>query len=159
MLTARRADLVADRTRVVNRLREQLLAVCPALERALDVTNKGPLVLLTGFQTPAAIRQAGTGELERWLSDHGARRGAAKLAARALAAARSQTTTLPGEQLAAMPVAELAKGVMTLNEQINHTDTLIENRFRRHELAEVITACPASACCSAPSSSPPPEAT
>ncbi|GAB3972515.1 IS110 family transposase [Actinoallomurus acanthiterrae] len=142
MLTARRADLVADRTRMVNRLREQLLALCPALERALDVTNKGPLVLLTGFQTPAAIRAAGAAELERWLSDHGARRGTADLAARAVQAARSQTTTLPGEQLAAMLVADLAKGVMALNEQIKHIDLLIEDRFRRHELAEVIISMP-----------------
>jgi transposase len=142
MLTARRADLVADRTRTVNRLREQLLALCPALEHALDMSNKGPLVLLTGFQTPAAIREAGTQGLERWLADHGARRGAAALAARALAAARSQTTTLPGEQMAAMLAAELAKGVMTLNEQIKHTETLIEDRLRRHELAEVILSMP-----------------
>jgi transposase len=35
MLVARRQDLVADRTRTVNRLRDQLLALCPALERAL----------------------------------------------------------------------------------------------------------------------------
>ncbi|MGU3500571.1 IS110 family transposase, partial [Mycobacterium sp. C31M] len=34
MLTAHRADLVADRTRTINRLRQQLIAVCPALERA-----------------------------------------------------------------------------------------------------------------------------
>ncbi|XVQ06863.1 hypothetical protein ACQP1W_29970 [Spirillospora sp. CA-255316] len=46
-LTTRRADPVADRTRQVNGL--------PALERALEPTDRGPLVLLTGYQTPAAI--------------------------------------------------------------------------------------------------------
>ena len=30
MLTAHRADLVADRTRTINRLHQQLMAVCPA---------------------------------------------------------------------------------------------------------------------------------
>jgi transposase len=54
MLVARRKDLAADRTRAVNRLHDQLLAICPALQRALDLTTKGPLTLLTGFQTPAA---------------------------------------------------------------------------------------------------------
>jgi transposase len=44
MLVARRQDLVADRTRTVNRLRDQLLTICPALERALEITNKGPLI-------------------------------------------------------------------------------------------------------------------
>lgn len=142
MLVARRGDLVADRTRAVNRLREQLLAICPALERALDVTNKGPLVLLTGFCTPDAIRRAGPVRLEQWLRKHGAARGAANLAARAAHAAASQTTTLPGEQVAALLVAQLAEGVMTLNEQITATDKLIEGRFHRHDLADVIISMP-----------------
>jgi hypothetical protein len=38
ILTSRRADLVADRTRAINRLRQQLTAICPALERAAEVT-------------------------------------------------------------------------------------------------------------------------
>jgi hypothetical protein len=41
------------------RLHDQLLAISPALEGALDLTNRGPLVLLTGFQFPAALREAG----------------------------------------------------------------------------------------------------
>jgi len=64
MLVARRQDLVADRTRMVNRLREQLLTLCPALERALDVTNKGPLTLLTRHQRPAQIRELGYGRAD-----------------------------------------------------------------------------------------------
>ena len=50
-LTTRRTDVVADRTRQINRLRAQLLEICPALERSLELTNKGPAVLLTGYQT------------------------------------------------------------------------------------------------------------
>lgn len=67
ILTGRRMDLVADRTRTVNRLRAQLTGIFPALERALDVTNAGPLVLLTGYQTPAALRRIGRKRLETWL--------------------------------------------------------------------------------------------
>ena len=53
ILTARRADLVADRTRALNRLREQLLSIFPALERCFDFSHcKGALTLLTGYQTP-----------------------------------------------------------------------------------------------------------
>lgn len=59
MLTAHRTDLVADRTRAINRLRTLLLGVFPALERVLDFTNRGPLVLISGYQTPAALRAAG----------------------------------------------------------------------------------------------------
>ncbi|GAA2654816.1 hypothetical protein GCM10009864_19980 [Streptomyces lunalinharesii] len=54
LLTGRRADLVEDRTRVVNTLRGTLLSMFPAMERALDVTNTGPLRLLTGYQTHQA---------------------------------------------------------------------------------------------------------
>jgi hypothetical protein len=67
MLLARRQDLVTDRTRAVNRLHDQLLAISPALERALDLTNRGPLVLLTGFQTPAALRETGVASVAAWL--------------------------------------------------------------------------------------------
>lgn len=141
MLVAQRQDLVADRTRMVNRLRDRLLAVCPALERVLDVTNKGPLILLTGFQQPAQIREAGTIELEAWLRARKVK-GAQALADKAVAAANSQTTTLPGEQMAAVLVAQLAEGVITLNEQITTIEQLIEDRFHRHELAEVIASMP-----------------
>ena len=141
MLVARRQDLVADRTRMVNRLREQLLALCPALERALDVTCTGPLILLTGYQRPAQIRDLGTAGLTAWLQTRHVR-GAAALAARAVGAAASQATTLPGEQLAAVLTAQLAEGVITLNEQIKTTGQLIEDRFHRHELATVITSVP-----------------
>jgi hypothetical protein len=34
-------------------LHDGLLAVSPALERGLELGNRGPLVLLTGFQTPS----------------------------------------------------------------------------------------------------------
>ena len=64
ILTARRADLVADRTRAINRLRAQLLEYFPALERAFDYSNsKAALILLTGYQTPEALRRAGAA---RW---------------------------------------------------------------------------------------------
>jgi hypothetical protein len=59
ILTTRRLDMAFDRTRRINRLRARLLEIFPALERSLDLVNKGPVMLLTGCQTPAAIRRAG----------------------------------------------------------------------------------------------------
>ncbi len=141
ILTARRADVVADRTRQINRLRAQLLEICPALERALDLTNRGPVLLLTGYQTPAAIRGAGVARLETWLRSRAAR-GAAALAHTVVAAAQAQHTTLPGETIAAAMVARLAKGVIALDEEITELETLIEGRFRQHPCAEVILSLP-----------------
>lgn len=38
--TSRRTDLVADRTRTINRLRQHLTAICPGLERAANLTRQ-----------------------------------------------------------------------------------------------------------------------
>ena len=142
MLTAHRGDLVADRTRTINRLRQQLVAVCPALERAAALTqDRGWVVLLTRYQRPKAIRQSGVSRLTRILADAGVRNAAA-IAAAAVAAAKTQTVRLPGEEVAAGLVADLAQGVIALDDRITTTDADIEDRFRRHPLAEVITSLP-----------------
>ena len=59
ILLARRRDLVTDQTRSINRLRDALLSSFPALERALDLTNRGALVLISHYQRPTQIRRTG----------------------------------------------------------------------------------------------------
>ncbi|MEU9663799.1 transposase [Streptomyces chartreusis] len=59
VLTDRRADMPAERTRKINRMRAQLLSIFPALERALELTNAGSLLLLSGYQIPFALRRVG----------------------------------------------------------------------------------------------------
>lgn len=141
LLTDRRTDLAADRTRTINRLRSTLTSMFPALERALEMTNAGPLVLLAGYQTPAAIRRAGTRRLTTWLGNRKVR-GARELATAAVEAAGRQHTAVTGEKAIAVMVRTLAKEVTALNEKITEVDKLIEGRFRQHELAEVITSMP-----------------
>jgi transposase len=141
MLTARRADLVTDRTRAINRLRATLLEISPALERALDFTRTGALLLISGYATPAAIRQAGQDQLTQWLRSQGAR-NATRLAQAAVAAAAAQTVRLPGEDIAAQLAAELAGEVMSLGERIRQIDQRIQDRFHRHRAAAVITSLP-----------------
>jgi len=141
ILTERRKDLTCDRTRAINRMRALLTGIFPALERELDMTCTGPLILLTGYQAPAAIRRIGPARLEAWLRARHVR-GAAKLAAAACAAAARQRTVLPGEALTASLIADLAAEVITLGERIRATDKLIEDRFRRHRHARVITSMP-----------------
>ncbi|MGW9137582.1 IS110 family transposase [Streptomyces sp. NPDC055681] len=141
VLTGHRRDLADDRTRVINRLHNHLTSIFPALDRALDLTNTGPLILLTGYQTPAAIRRTGARRLETWLRNRKVR-GAAQLAQTALAAAESQHTSVTGAKPTAQLVHTLAREVMRLNEQIAETDKLIEARFREHKHAEVIASMP-----------------
>jgi transposase len=141
MLVAQRQDLVGDRTRAANRLHDRLLAISPAMERVLELGNRGPLVLLTGFQTPTAVRDAGIERITAWLRERGVR-SAEVLATTVARAAEAQRATLPGESLAARLVARSAEGVMALDAQIKEIDQLIEERFRRHPSAEVITSMP-----------------
>ena len=141
ILTGRRTDLVADRTRTVNRLRAQLTGIFPGLERALDLTNTGPLVLLTGYQAPATLRRTGRKRLETWLGNRKVLR-ADRLAETALKAAGRQHISLPGEKLTAQMVHTLAREVMALNQQVAELDKAIEARFREHQDFEVITSMP-----------------
>ena len=142
ILTARRADLVADRTRAINRLRAQLLEYFPALERAFDYsTSRAALILLTGYQTPDGLRRVGAARLETWLRKRKVRNAAA-VATAALEAADAQHSTVPGQQIAAAMVARLAKEVIALDTEIAETETMIEDRFRRHRHAEIILSMP-----------------
>jgi transposase len=142
ILTGRRTDLVADRTRAINRLRAQLLEYFPALERAFDYSaSKAALILLTGYQTPDGLRRAGAARLAAWLRKRKARNADA-VAATAIEAANAQHSVVLGQQLAAAMVARLAKEVMNLDTEIAETETMIEERFRRHRHAEIILSMP-----------------
>lgn len=142
LLTSRRADLVADRTRAINRLRQQLTAICPGLERAANLPRqRGWLVLLTAYQQPAAIVAAGPERLAAFLAGRGVR-AATEIAGAAVTAASAQTSRLPGEEVAAGLVAGLAAEVIGLEERIGQLDRDIAARFRRHRLAGVICSLP-----------------
>ncbi len=104
LLLARRRDLVTDRTRTVTRLREMLLALFPALERALDLNSKGPLTLLTHYQTPTQLKRAGQRRVAAYLRNRGVK-GSHNVAHKALGAANAQSVTLPAEN--ASPLTSL----------------------------------------------------
>jgi hypothetical protein len=63
---------MADWVRGVNRLRDLLTSVFPGLERAFDYSTRSALILISGYQTPDAIRGAGPDELTGFLLQHGA---------------------------------------------------------------------------------------
>jgi transposase len=142
ILCARRTDLASDRNRAINRLRAQLLEYFPALERAFDYAHrKAALMLLTGYQTPGALRRIGTARLEKWLRDRHAY-NAGDLATRAIDAANSQRTTVIGQHVAATVVARLAQTILDLNTELADVDTMIEETFQQHRLADIITSMP-----------------
>ncbi|MEU8513879.1 IS110 family transposase, partial [Kitasatospora sp. NPDC048722] len=142
LLVGHRTDLVADRVRMVNRLRDVLTGIFPALERAFDWSNnKGALTLLTYRQTAAGIRRVGRARLESWLLKRGVR-SPDKVTAIALEAAAAQRAVLPGEGVAASIVADLASQLLALDERIRGLDKQIKATFHAHPQANIIESMP-----------------
>jgi len=142
LLVTHRTDLVADRVRLINRLRDVLSGYFPALERAFDYAHsRGALVLLTGYQTPAAIRRIGQSRLQSWLVKRKVRSGD-QVAAAAVAAAATQHTVVPGQDVAATIVADLATQLLAIDERIKDLDQRVTTTFRAHPQAAIIESLP-----------------
>lgn len=142
LLTSRRTDLICDRVRTINRLRALLLEYFPALERAFDFSkSKAALILLSGYQTPDAIRRLGAARLATWLKHRGARNSAA-VARNAVDAATAQHTTLQTQTIGAELVRALAAELATIDEALTELDTQITARFNEHEDAQILLSMP-----------------
>jgi transposase len=142
LLTAHRSDLIADRVRLLNRLHDVLTGISPALEAAFDYADhKGALILLTGYQTPAALRRCGQARLTRWLATRGVRHPDA-VATTALTAAQAQRITLPGQGTAASITADLAQQVLALDDRLKQLDRQIRDAFHAHPQAAIIESMP-----------------
>jgi hypothetical protein len=153
LLLARRRDLVTDQSRTIIRLKEALLALFPALERALDLNRKGALTLVAHYQRPAHIRRVGRKRLAAYLRNRGVQ-GAEDIAGKALKAARAQSVTLPAEDVAARIVAELAKEVLSLKGRIESIDEELKQRFFARPEAPILTSLPSLQETSLPSRVP-----
>jgi transposase len=141
LLLARRRDLVADRTRALTRLRETLLVLFPALERALNLTTRGPLELVARYQSASAVRRAGRKRIAAYLKKRGVAKADA-LAEKAVAAAKGQGATLPAQDVAASIVAELAREVLALKGRVDVLDRDLEERFSARPEAPILASFP-----------------
>jgi transposase len=141
LFLARRRDLVTDQSRTITRLREALVSLFPALERALDVNGKGPLILLTHYQSPTQLRRAGHKRIATYLRNRGVK-GSNNVAHKALGAARSQNVTLPAQEVGATIVAELAEDVLGLKDRLQSIDEEIGQRFFTRREARVLISLP-----------------
>lgn len=141
LLLARRRDFVADRTRAVTRLRETLLALFPALERALNFNTRGPLELVVRYQSSGAIRRAGRKRVAAYLKKRGVTKADA-LARRALEASEEQSIKLPAEDVASEIVAELAGSILALKERLERLEEDLARRFFSRPEARVLSSFP-----------------
>ena len=143
LLVGYRADVMADWVRGLNRLRDLLTRVFPALERAFDYSNRGPLILLTEYSTAATIREAGQEGLSAHLHAHRAHRASIPgIVTKAIAAAESQTVTLPGESATATLIVRMARHLLELDREIKDLDKQLAEKFRAHPQAKIIESMP-----------------
>ncbi|MEV0570595.1 IS110 family transposase [Dactylosporangium sp. NPDC050588] len=140
-LTAHRSDLSAEWVRGVNRLRELLTSVFPALERAFDFTTRSALMLVSEYCTPTALRSVDEEQLAAQLARLGAR-NSATMAVTAVRAASGQDIVLPGEATTALLIKRLARQLLELDRSIRDTSKLIAERFRTHPQATIIESLP-----------------
>jgi transposase len=143
ILNGRDVDLAADATRAINRCRDALTAISPALERTVGsrLGQAGVRDVLAKWSTPTALRSAGHARIRTRLAKRSPRI-AAKITDEICAALDAQTITLPGEAAWGRVIADLCSD---LDRIISHRDQLaveIEEVFMAHPLGKVlVTLC------------------
>jgi transposase len=142
LLVSRRRDLVQDQNRRFSRLRQLLSQAHPALEAALDVTAKGPLVLLTRYVTPAEIRAASEKAIVRHLRRTPNLRHPEALAATARACAAEQRIAVPGEATIARLVKEAAAEALLTRQKLIDLDKELEAIVAVHPKAALVRSLP-----------------
>jgi hypothetical protein len=119
-----------------------MTSVFPTLEQQFDYSSrKGALILLTEYASPKRLRRLSETRLTQWLRRRQVR-DAARVAARALAAAHGQDIELPGQHVAEMIIAELAASLLQLDQRIQGLDQQIAATSRRHHHAATIESMP-----------------
>jgi len=110
---------------------------------ARKVTVIREAAALHGAATSAfeRLRRVGETRLAGWLQRRRVRNYAA-VAARAIAAARAQSVTLPGQEIAAAMIAELATNTLALDQRLTELDAQIAATLDEHPQAEIIQSMP-----------------
>ena len=131
LLVSRRDEIVTDQTRRISRMRNLINTIHPDLERALDLTNAGPLLLLARYVTAAEIRAARPKAIARHLRANAVRAPEA-LAAAAFTAAQAQPDLrLPAEAVTADLVREMAAEAIAVRARIAALDRRLAELVRR----------------------------
>lgn len=141
LLVSHRRDLVADRVRLIARLRETLTAIFPGLERALDFRTHGPLELVKRYATPQRLRRSGRNRIAAHLRGLGVRK-AEELAEKALEAAQGQSVRLPGQEVGAALVGDMASELLRVNQRLAAVDQEISAHFFANPQARIIASLP-----------------
>jgi transposase len=142
LLVSRRNELVTDQTRRISRMRYLLNTIHPDLERALDLTNAGPLLLLTRFVTAAEIRAAKPKAIIRFLRGKAARNPDALAEAAYAAAQAHPNLRLPAEAATAAVVREMAQEAVTCRTRLTAIDRKLGELVQAHPDGALIRSLP-----------------
>ncbi|MET4049589.1 transposase [Rhodococcus sp. UYP5] len=143
LLTGHRSELVAERTRGINRLRVLLTRIFPVLERCFDYSTLTGLAFVTRYVTPSSITAASDEEIYDHLRGHGVRRPTIpKMIDAARTAALAQPIALAVEATTAALVQQSASALILLTRQITDLDKQIAAVFRRHRHAHILESVP-----------------
>jgi transposase len=126
LLVSRRRELVTEQTRRAARLRDLLSGLFPALERRIDPTTRTGLVFLRCRAQIVALHL----------------RGLEALAEDAVQAAQAQTVTIPGAQLRAEIIADIAREALAARDRLKATDHAIRERLANHPDTALILSMP-----------------
>ena len=144
ILNGRDTDLTADATRAVNRLRDALLAVSPALERAIGdmlLSRPGLRAALAKWSTPTALKAAGKTRVRTLISKRSARTAQATVDT-IWAALRAQTVTVVAEATWGETIGDLAADLDRIIARRHRLEADIEGAFLEHPLGKVLnTMC------------------
>jgi transposase len=136
-------DLAADLTRLTNRLRDALVSVSPALERAVGsrLAHAGVRDLLVTAPTPILLRDAGRDRITETIKGRSPRL-AGKVSDAVVAALNAQTVTLPAEAAVGRAIAELASELDRVHERRDALAAEIEEVFLAHPFGRLLVTLP-----------------
>ena len=142
ILNGRDTDLAADATRTVNRLRDALLALSPALERAIGdklVSNPGLRDVLVSWPTPTALKTAGRSRIANRIAKHSPR-AAQRLTDAITEALDAQSITVTAETAWGDTICDLALDLNRICQHRNQLGVDIETAFMEHPLGKVLAS-------------------
>jgi transposase len=142
LLVSRRRDLTEEQTRRLARMHDLLASIFPELERCLDLRRKTDLSLLRTWVTPEEFRAVTNDQILAELKSGKVLVFARKLMAQVRACAEQQTIALPGEQLTARLIRELADEALRNRQRETELDREIEARLTAHPDAALIRSLP-----------------
>jgi len=143
VLNGRDVDLAGDANRMINRCRDALVAVSPALERAIGsrLTQPGVRDALKKFPTPSLLRSAGKARISAAIKKRSPRL-AVKVVDEIWAALEAQTVTLPAEAAWGEVITDLLSDLERVQARRAELGDQIEKVFLSHPLGQVlVTLC------------------